>query len=134
MSTARLLIAMIVAFILMAGLGTLIHAFLLASDYNVVATLYRPAASTQFPLIFLAYAAYAIAFVWIYSKGVEDKPPVMQGLTFGFLAWLLAKLPAFVIAYAVSPLPSMLLLKQLGYELLAALILGVVVSLIVRKS
>ncbi|HXM18240.1 MAG TPA: hypothetical protein VN934_05455 [Candidatus Tumulicola sp.] len=134
MSTARLLIAMIVAFILMAGLGTLIHAFLLASDYNTVATLYRPAASTLFPLIFLAYAAYAIAFVWIYSKGVEDKPPVMQGLTFGFLAWLLAKLPPFVIVYAVQPMPSILLLKQLGYELIAALILGTVVSMIVRKT
>jgi hypothetical protein len=134
MSTARIFVAMIVAFILMAGLGTLIHAFLIAADYNTVPQLYRDTAHTPFYLIFVAYAAFAIGFVWIYAKGVEDGPPVMQGLRFGFLAWLFAKLPGFVIAYATQPLPSIVLLKQLGYELIATLIIGVVVAMIVRKS
>ena len=134
MSTARVLIGMIVAFILSSGLGYLVHAKLLGADYDTVMKLYRPAADTLYTFIFLANAAYAIAFVWIFAKGVEDKPPVMQGLRFGFLAWLLAKLPPFTIQYAISPIPGIVFMKQIGYELLTALIIGVVVAMIVRKE
>jgi hypothetical protein len=134
MSTTRIIIAIIVVFILSVAFGTMIHAFLLKADYEQVAQLYRTAADTKFLVIFAGYAGFAIGSVWVYAKGVEDKPWLGQGLRFGLAIWLILSVPSFFIEYATQPIPDSLVIKQLGYELINKLILGVVTAAIVRKS
>jgi len=133
-STTRIIIAIVVVFILSVAFGTLIHAFLLKADYEQVAHLYRTAADTKFFVIFAGYLAFAIGSVWLYSKGVEDKPWLGQGLRFGFAIWLVVSVTSFFIEYATQPIPAALVFKQLGYELINKLILGAVTAAIVRKS
>ena len=133
-STTRIVIAVVVVFLLSVVFGTLIHAFLLKSDYEQVAHLYRTAADTPFWVIFVAYLAFAIGSVWIYAKGVEDKPWLGQGLRFGFAIWLILSVTSFLIEYATQPIGTTLLFKQLGYELVNKLILGSVTAAIVRKG
>jgi hypothetical protein len=134
MSTARVVIAIVVVFILSCILGTIIHAFLLKADYEQVAALYRTAADTRFFMIFAGYLGFAIGSVWVYAKGVEDKPWLGQGLRFGLAIWLILSVPSFFIEYATQPIPESLFIKQLGFELINKLILGVVTAAIVRRS
>jgi hypothetical protein len=133
-STTRIIIAIIVVFVLSVAFGTLIHAFLLKADYEQVAHLYRSAADTKFFVIFAAYLAFAIGSVWLYSKGVEDKPWLGQGLRFGFAIWLITSATGFLIEYATQPIGETLLYKQLGYEFVNKLILGAVTAAIVRRG
>ncbi len=133
MSLARLLLTVLVIFVLSVVFGTLIHAFLLKDDYMQVSQLYRTAMDTKFVFIWLAYLAFAIGSVWVYSKGVEDGPWLGQGLRFGLAMWLILSIPSFLIAYATQPIPESLVMKQTLYELVDKLVLGVVTALMLRR-
>jgi hypothetical protein len=85
-------------------------------------------------MIFVGYLAFAIGAVWVYSHGVEDRPWLGQGLRFGLAVWLILTVPSFLIEYATQPVPEMLVAKQIGFELINKLILGVVIAAIVRKA
>jgi len=56
------------------------------------------------PWLYLAYAVFAIAFTWIYTKGYEaTKPASGQGLRYGFwMGLLLAVYPNMQGYYAMS--------------------------------
>ena len=133
-STTRIVIAIVVVFILSCLFGALIDGTLLKSDYASVANLYRSAAETKFLLIFVGNLGFAIGSVWLYSHGVEDRPWVGQGVRFGIAVWLVLAVPTFLIAYAVQPLPESLVWKQLGYDLVDKIVLGIVTAGIVRRG
>ena len=82
----------------------------------------------------LAFVAFVPAFVWLYAKGVEDKPRLGQGLRFGLATWLFGAVSVFLTYYAVDPLPGRLVAKQIGFELVDFLLLGIVVAALHRKS
>ncbi len=132
MSQWRLLLTMLVIWILSIVFGSLIHGFLLAQDYGQVAQLYRTANDTHFITIFIGYLAFAVGSVWVYSRGVEDKPWPAQGLRFGLAIWLILSVPSFLIEYATQPVPESLVVKQLAYELVNKLILGLVTAAMIR--
>jgi hypothetical protein len=134
MSTPRTILAIVVIFVLSCAFGTVIHGMLLQNDYASVASLYRTAQDTRFLLIFVGYLAFAIGSVWMYAHGVEDKPWVAQGVRFGIAVWLVLAVPSFLIAYAVQPLPESLLWKQLAFEFVNKIILGIATAAIVRKA
>jgi hypothetical protein len=133
MNTTRLLIAMLAVAVVGAIVGYLIHAVLLANDYNAIATLYRPAAETKYVIIVLANVIFAIGAVLAYAYGVEDKPWIGQGLRFGLILWLISSVPMFFIMYATQPIPEALFGKQLAFELVHKLILGLVTAGIYRR-
>jgi hypothetical protein len=133
MST-RTIIAIVVVFVLSCAFGTLIHAILLHDDYASVASLYRAAKDASVPLIFVGYLSFAIGSVWMYSHGVEDRPWLGQGVRFGVAVWLVLAVPSFLIAYATQPLPESLLWKQLAFEFVNKIVLGIVTAGIIRKT
>jgi|SRR5579864_183522 len=135
MTISRLILAIVVVFIATSALGTLIHAYLLAGDYaSVGSSLYRAQADLKLPLIFVSNLAFAIGAVWIYSHGVEDKPWIGQGFRFGIALWLVVAVPSFLVSYAVQPVPEMLVAKQLAYEFVNKVLLGIVTAAMVRKA
>jgi hypothetical protein len=135
MNYKRFILTVIAVFIVANVLGIVIHAFLLAPDYAKVPHLYRAKDSVLLFWIHLSYLAFAIGATWIYAKGVEaNRPWLGQGLRFGLALWLVLAIPSFVMAYAVQPIPSSLMLKQVGYELVGKLLIGLVVAAIYRKS
>ena len=135
MNNKRFILTVIAVFIVASVLGMVIHAVLLGPEYAKVPNLYRGKDSMLLFWIHLGYLAFAIGATWIYSKGVEANRPWMgQGLRFGLALWLVLAVPSFVIAYAVQPVPSSLMLKQVGYELVGKLLIGLVIAAIYRKS
>jgi hypothetical protein len=135
MNYKKFILTVIAVFIVANVLGMVIHAVLLQPDYAKVPNLYRSKDAVLLFWINVAYLAFAIGATWIYAKGVEANRPWMgQGLRFGLALWLVLAIPSFVMAYAVQPVPSSLMLKQVGYELVGKLLIGLVIAALYRKA
>ena len=138
MNKIRLILTMVVIFVLANLAGFFIHAIWLRPDYLLVASqnpgLFRPDGQEKLAPIVLAYIAFAIASVWIYAHGVEDKPPLIQGIRFGIVMWLVLTIPSFFIAYATQPIPVLLVSKQVLSELVSKILLGIVTALVYGKG
>lgn len=134
MSVTRLVLTIVVIFVLASVFGTLIHAILLHDDYAGLPQVFLPAREVKLQLIFFANLAFSIGSVWMYAHGVEDKPWFGQGVRFGVAVWLVLAVPSFLIAYATQPIPEALLWKQLGFEFINKIVLGVITAALVRKT
>lgn len=133
MNLKRFVIAIVVIYILAFLAGFLIHGQILIGEYAQFPAVYRPDTEVSLLWINIGYLAFAIGAVWIYAKGVEDRPWLGQGLRFGLALWLVLAVPSFTISYAVHPISLSLTSKAIGLELINKLILGVVMAAIYRK-
>jgi len=131
----KFFIAWIVIFVAWMLGSFLVHGLLLRDDYAQLPDLFRPEAAAQqyFPLMILAHIIMAGAFVWIYSRGVEPRTWLPQGIRFGVAVALLALVPTYIIYYVVQPIPGMLAVKQIVFDGILVVILGVIVAFIYRQ-
>lgn len=130
---AKFLIAWLVTFILWMAAGFAVHGQLLADEY-MATNLMRPVEEQQqfFVWMIIAHLSMAGAFVWIYARGREARPWLGQGLRFGLAVSLLAVVPIYLIYYCVQPLPGILVVRQIAYDTIVVLILGVVAAYLYR--
>jgi hypothetical protein len=129
----KFLVAWLVLFILYMAGGFVVHEVLLHDDYAAIGIFRQPEdAQKLFPLMILAHVILAGAFVWIYARGVENKPWLGQGLRYGLAVACLAVIPLYLIYYVVQPLPSDLVVKQIVFDTICALILGSAVAFLYR--
>ena len=128
--TKKFWISTVVIFVLMMATDFALHGVILHADYAQLPNLMRTEADSQhyFGWMILAHVLIAGSFVWIYQRGREDKPWLGQGLRFGLVVALLTVIPTYLIYYVVQPTPGMLVAKQIGFDLVRLLILGVVVA------
>jgi hypothetical protein len=112
-----------------------VHGVLLHADYARLPSLFRPEADAQqyFPLMILAHVLMSGAFVWIYSRGVEAKPWLGQGIRYGCVIALLTVVPGYTIYYVVQPMPGMHVVKQIVFDGVLLLILGSVAAFFYRS-
>ena len=132
MNTKKLVLTIVVVFVVACLMGFLIHAVLLAPDYMAIKEHYRPEGQEKMLFINLAYLSFAIGSVWVYAKGVENKPWLGQGIRFGFAIALILAVPSFLIAYAVQPVPTSLMVKQVLYESVDKVLLGILTAALYR--
>ena len=113
-------------------LGFVVHGWLLAGDYQpLVGTLLRTKEDSQhyFGWMLLADALIGFAMTWLYRFGFsEGRSTAAQGLRFGLAVALLAIVPSHLIYYAVQPTPGMLAAKQIAFDLLRFLVLGLLIA------
>jgi hypothetical protein len=128
--------AWVVVFIAWMAGSFVVHGTLLHADYARVPNLFRPEAQAQqhFPLMILAHVVLAGAFVWIYSRGVENTPWLPQGVRFGLAVALLTVVPSYTIYYVVQPMPGSLVVKQIVFDGILVVLLGVIVALAYRGA
>jgi hypothetical protein len=128
-------IAWVVIFVAWMAGSFVVHGTLLHDDYMKLAGLFRSEADAQpyFPLMILAHIMLAGAFVWIYSQGVEAAPWLPQGIRFGVAVALLTCIPTYLIYYVVQPMPGMVVAKQIVFDGILMLILGVITAFIYRS-
>ena len=113
-----------------------VHGVLLHSDYLQMSTLFRPESDAQrhFPLMILAHVSLSGALVWIYSRGVEAKPWLAQGLRFGVAVALLTSVPTYMIYYVVQPMAGDVAIKQIIFDGVLMLVLGSIVAWLYRDA
>ena len=114
-----------------------VHGVLLHSDYSALeGKLFRTPADSQahFPLMILAHVLLSGALVWIYARGREAaKPWLGQGVRFGVAVALLTVVPTYIIYYVVQPMPEALVVKQIVFDGVLVILLGLVVAWWYRK-
>jgi len=132
----KFLIAWPVIFIVWIVGSFVVHGVLLNADYAKLANLFRPEADAQqyMPWMILAHVIMSGAFVWIYSRGVEARPWLGQGLRFGFVIALLTIVPTYMIYYVVQPMPGAVVVKQIVCDGVLLLVLGAVVAFLYRRD
>jgi hypothetical protein len=130
----KFLIAWLVIFIAWFAGSFIVHGVLLRPDYMLLTTLFRPEMDPGkfFPLMLLAHAMLAGAFVWIYARGAEAKPWAAQGVRFGVAVALLTVAPSYLIYFVVQPMPMNVTIKQIVFDGALTVILGILVAWLYR--
>jgi hypothetical protein len=131
----RFLIGWAVIFVVWFLGSFVVHGVLLHDDYSKLASLFRTETESQnfLPLMVLAHVMLSGALVWIYSRGVEAKPWLPQGLRFGVALAFLTVVPTYIIYYVVQPMPGGLVVKQIVFDGILMLILGCVAAFVYRQ-
>src|SRR6185437_6232476 len=132
----KFLIAWAVLFVAWFLGSFVVHGVLLRADYMQLTGLFRADMDQQkyFPVMILAHLLLSGAFVWIYARGVQSRPWVGQGLRFGIVVALLTSVPTYLIYFAVQPMPSGVVIKQIVFDGILLLILGLIVASLYRGS
>src|ERR1700694_2200143 len=132
----RFFIAWIVVFVAWMAGSFVVHGVWLHDDYLRLSNLFRTEADAQryFPLMILAHVILSGAFVWIYSRGIEASPWLPQGIRFGIAVALLTIVPTYTIYYVVQPMPGMTVVKQMVFDGILMLILGVIAAFMYRQT
>jgi hypothetical protein len=130
----KFFIAWIVLFLVWMAGSFVVHGVLLHDDYMRLSNLFRSEADAQryFPWMIVAHVILSGALAWIYSRGVEATPWLPQGIRFGLAIALLTIVPTYMIYYVVQPMPGMTVVKQIVFDGILMLILGVVVAFMYR--
>ena len=130
----KFLIAWPVVFVVWLAGSFVIHGVLLHADYAALPALFRTEADSQrlFPLMLLAHVIMSGAFVWIYARGAEAKPWLAQGVRFGVAVAVLATIPMYMIYYVVQPMPGDVVVKQVVFDSIVNVILGLLVAFMYR--
>lgn len=131
----KFFIAWVVVFVAWMLGSFVVHGALLHDDYAQLPNIMRTQADAQryFPLMILAHVIMAGAFVWIYARGEEAKPWLAQGARFGVAVALLTIVPTYMIYYVVQPMPGSLVVKQIVFDGVLVIILGVIAAFIYRR-
>jgi len=126
----KMVTAVIVAFVMFSALGYLVHGYLLADAYGRFPNLWRTTADStkHMPFILLANLVTAVAFVWIYERGRQEKSFLGQGLRYGIAMAALVPAAKFITYYAIQPIPHSIALHQILFDGIAIVLTAVVVA------
>jgi hypothetical protein len=129
-------LAFVVVLVLANVTGFLVHGMLLQPDYRSMPQLQRSLEEQQAHMPFMLFGSvvYSLAFVWIFARGVEAKPWLEQGVRYGVAVWMISSIPTYLTYYTVQPWPENLVMKQIGFDLVSVVLLGVVAAAIYRKD
>jgi hypothetical protein len=132
--TGKFVISVIVMFVMAFALSFLVHGFLLQGDYmQVIGAMRRP--EETHPLMawmVLAHALFSLGFAWIYLQGREEKPWLAQGIRYGIAVAVLAIAPIYLIYHVVTPIPLPVALKQIAFDTVRVVLMGIVMAWINR--
>lgn len=130
-----IIVWVLIFFFWMVG-SFVVHGLLLGTDYAALSAMFRAEADSQqhFQYMLLAHVIMAGAFVWIYQRGAEVKPWLPQGFRFGVAVALLTVVPTYLIYYAVQPMPGALVVRQIIFDGILVIVLGIAVAFAYRKT
>jgi len=121
-------ISAVVMAVMSLMLGFVVHGWLLGPDYKALGAIFRPEDQQMNFIGFMiaAHVLIGIGFTWIYRMGREAKPFLGQGVRFGLAVAVLTVIPTYLIYYAVQPMPGNVVAKQIIFDTMAMVVMGVV--------
>ncbi|MFO1322498.1 MAG: hypothetical protein U1F15_00375 [Burkholderiales bacterium] len=117
-------------------IGFLVHAMLLGPEYMKLPSLFRPEADAQnyFGFMLLAHVFIGFGLTWVYRQGRQAKPFLAQGVRFGVAMSVLIVVPMYLIYYAVQPMPGALVAKQIVFDSIGMVVMGIVAAWINQRG
>ncbi|MBZ5538798.1 MAG: hypothetical protein LAO31_22865 [Acidobacteriia bacterium] len=151
MNVKRFLIAAVVVFVILVAYEFVIHGVILSNMYkpytegpsltrNAPNLFLSPGSTSRaYPFlfhiaIFVGDLLFAFFFTYIFTRGVEGKGWLGEGLRYGVLVWGLAILPLNVGMYSWSQMPGKILMWWIIFGLIECLILGSVCAALYKKE
>jgi len=139
MDTKKLILAIVVAYIILLVTGYLIHEVWLINTYRqmrVNGASLRPedVLRQKLWILWLGDLLFAVLFAWIYTRGVEDKPWVGQGIRYGIIMTLFAVVPSTLSIYVAWNLSYKLALKWMVAGGIQLILIGLFVAGIYKRS
>jgi hypothetical protein len=138
----RLALTGVVIFLLANVGAVVVHGFLLAADYApFYGTLLRGAGGTndaspawQFAFLPVVHLSFTIGLICLFrvARGDDDRWAA-RALTLGSIAYLIGPAPMWLLWFAEQPWPGTITVKQLGYELVTALVLALTAGALLRR-
>jgi len=114
-----------------ALLGFVVHGLLLADDYNtLVGSVMRSQEEANGMMHWMLVADVCIGFAmtWIYRQGIGTGATLAQGIRFGIAVAFLTVIPQFLIYWVVTNMPAAIVHKQLLFDSVRMILLGVLVA------
>ena len=135
MTTTRLVLSTLTAFVVSEVLAVVVHGFILAADYGPYdGTLLRSGADAwQFIFLPVAHLSFICGLMWVYTHTRIEGSAARQGVFLGLLAWIIGQVPLWLIWYAEQPWPGSLVIKQLGLELVSSILIGLTITMTARQ-
>ena len=91
------------------------------------------AAMGLFHFMIIAHIIMGFAAAWIYRQGVAEGAWLTQGVRFGIAMACVSSIPMFMIYYVIQPTPGMLTVKQIIFDTITWIIIGIVLAFINKK-
>lgn len=134
MTLAKFLLRTVVTAVVTFALGYVGHQLLLGRDYVAIEPIMRSKTDmmAHMPFALINCLVFSAAFVWIYAQGRSAKPWLGQGLRFGIAVWALASVPLYITNYVIEPWPGMFVAKIVVWELVAAILLGILIAALAK--
>jgi len=131
----QFLISVVVMFVATMLTGFIVHGALLGAEYKALTALYRSEEEQMnyFHYMLLAHLLLSIGLTWIYRMCRDDSAWIGQGLKFGAAVAVLMTMPMFLIYYSIQPMPGMLVVKQIAFDTVGMLLLGMLLAVLNRK-
>lgn len=132
----KLVAAIVVAYIVLMGTNFLVHDIWLMNDYAATPESWRPLAEMQHRMwaMWLGQLFFAIVFAYVYTRGVEKKFWVEQGLRYGILMSFFTVIPYSLGEYTVYRVPHLLAVKWMIAGTIQLIILGLIVAGICKEQ
>ena len=127
----RTVLAIVAVFIAWSTLDFVIHGLLLEATYKATASLWRPMAEMNTPLMYLVTLLFTSCFVAIYGLLVSNKSP-MSGIKFGALFGLAFGISMGFGSYCYLAIPATLAWSWFFGGLVEGVAAGAIVGSILR--
>jgi len=131
----QFVISVVALFVVSMALGFVVHGLMLGEEYaKLVTGMFRTPKDQEahFGYMIAAHVVMAIGITWVYRMGRDARAWPAQGVRFGIAMALLVTIPTYLIYFAVQPMPSDLVAKQVVLDSIAWVILGVAAAALNR--
>jgi hypothetical protein len=132
----KLVLGIVAGYIVLMATNYLVHDVLLMPDYNAIPFSHRSAEGImhRFWAMAVGQFFFAALFAYIYSRGVEKKPWLAQGIRYGIVMTLFTVIPYSLSEYVVYIIPYQLAIKWMVLGGIQLIILGLVVAGILKEG
>jgi hypothetical protein len=132
----KLLLAIVAAYVVLMLSNYVVHQIWLMSDYAAIPASHRTSEGImhRFWVMAVGQFIFAALFAYIYTRGAEKKPWLVQGIRYGILITLLTVVPTALGEYVVYIVPYQLAIKWMIAGGIQMIILGLIVAGICSES
>lgn len=132
----KLLLAIVAAYVVLMLTNYLVHSVWLMSDYAAIPASHRSTEGImhRFWVMAVGQFFFSALFAYIYTRGVEKKSWLAQGIRYGVLIAFLTVIPTALSEYVVYLVPYQLAIKWMVAGGIQMVIVGLVVAGICNES
>jgi hypothetical protein len=133
MNVTRLVAAIAAAYVILIVAGYVVHQVWLAPVYEAMRQDYfsfRPPDIVRHKIwvVWVGDLIYCTLFAWIYTRGVEAKPWIGQGIRYGLLMAFFTAIPAALNDYVAYMIPYTLAIKWMIAGFITLPLMGLAVA------